>query len=38
MVNGVGAVTTGIASIIIASTKFTHGAWIVFPPHYYMWS
>lgn len=30
IVNGVGAVTTGIASIIIASTKFTHGAWIVF--------
>jgi len=30
MVNGVGAVTTGIATIIIASTKFTHGAWIVF--------
>jgi amino acid transporter len=30
VVNGVGAVTTGIATIIIASTKFTHGAWIVF--------
>ena len=30
IVNGVGAVTTGIATIIIASTKFTHGAWIVF--------
>ena len=29
LVNGVGAVTTGIATIIIASTKFTHGAWIV---------
>jgi hypothetical protein len=29
-VNGAGAVTTGIATIIIASTKFTHGAWIVF--------
>jgi len=29
-VNGVGAVTTGVATIIIASTKFTHGAWIVF--------
>lgn len=29
-VNGVGAVTTGIATIIIASTKFTEGAWIVF--------
>ncbi|MFY4730905.1 APC family permease, partial [Nitrospira sp. BLG_2] len=30
IVNGVGAVTTGIATIIIASTKFTQGAWIVF--------
>ena len=30
IVNGVGAVMTGIGSIIIASTKFTHGAWIVF--------
>ncbi|HEY5627247.1 MAG TPA: APC family permease [Nitrospira sp.] len=30
IVNGVGAVTTGIATVIIASTKFTHGAWIVF--------
>lgn len=30
VVNGVGAVTTGIATVIIASTKFTHGAWIVF--------
>ena len=30
IVNGVGAVTTGIATIIIASTKFTHGVWIVF--------
>ena len=30
MVNGVGAVTTGVATIIIAGTKFTHGAWIVF--------
>lgn len=29
-INGVGAVTTGIATIIIASTKFMHGAWIVF--------
>ena len=29
IVNGVGAVTTGIATLIIASTKFTHGAWIV---------
>ena len=30
MVNGVGAVTTGIGIIIIASTKFIQGAWIVF--------
>jgi len=30
IVNGVGAFTTGIALIIIATTKFTHGAWIVF--------
>jgi amino acid transporter len=30
VVNGAGAVTTGIATIILASTKFTQGAWIVF--------
>ena len=30
VVNGVGAISTGIAIIIIATTKFTHGAWIVF--------
>jgi len=30
IVNGAGAVTTGIATVILASTKFTHGAWIVF--------
>ena len=30
VVNGVGAVTTGIATVIIASTKLLHGAWIVF--------
>ena len=30
MVNGVGAVTTGGGIIIIASTKFIQGAWIVF--------
>jgi len=29
-VNGAGALTTGIATIIIASTKFMQGAWIVF--------
>ena len=28
-VNSVGAVTTAIATVIIASTKFSHGAWIV---------
>lgn len=30
IVNGLGALTTGIATIIIATTKFTQGAWIVF--------
>ena len=30
IVNGMGAVTTGVATVIIATTKFTHGAWIVF--------
>lgn len=30
VVNGAGAMTTGIATLIIASTKFTQGAWIVF--------
>ncbi len=29
IVNGIGAVATGIATLIIASTKFLHGAWIV---------
>lgn len=29
IVNGIGAVATGIATAIIASTKFSHGAWIV---------
>ena len=29
LVNGIGALTTAIATLIIASTKFTHGAWIV---------
>lgn len=29
VLNGVGAITTGIAMIVIASTKFTHGAWMV---------
>lgn len=30
IVNGVGAITTGIATVIIAMTKFMQGAWIVF--------
>ena len=30
IVNGIGAITTGIATTIIASTKFMQGAWIVF--------
>ncbi len=29
MINGIGAVATAIATAIIASTKFMHGAWIV---------
>ncbi len=29
IVNGMGALTTGVATVIIASTKFVHGAWIV---------
>jgi hypothetical protein len=29
VVNGVGAVATGIVTLVIASTKFLHGAWIV---------
>ena len=29
IINGIGAVATAIATIIIASTKFMHGAWIV---------
>ena len=29
MINGLGAVTTGLATLIIAGTKFIHGAWIV---------
>jgi amino acid transporter len=28
-INGIGALTTGIVAIVIAVTKFTHGAWIV---------
>jgi hypothetical protein len=29
VINGIGAVATGLATMIIASTKFLHGAWIV---------
>jgi len=29
VVNGIGALATGTATVIIASTKFIHGAWIV---------
>jgi amino acid transporter len=28
-VNGVGALVTGVVTVVIAVTKFTHGAWIV---------
>lgn len=30
VVNGIGAITTGVATVIIATTKFMQGAWIVF--------
>lgn len=29
LMNGVGAVTTGVVTVIIAGTKFMHGAWVV---------
>ena len=29
VINGLGATTTGIVAIVVASTKFTHGAWMV---------
>ena len=29
VINGVGAVTTGVVLVIVTMTKFTHGAWIV---------
>lgn len=29
LINGLGAITTGIVSIVIAVTKFTHGAWMI---------
>jgi amino acid transporter len=28
VINGIGAVVTGVVAVIIATTKFTHGAWI----------
>jgi hypothetical protein len=28
VLNGVGAVTTGVVAVVIGGTKFTHGAWI----------
>jgi amino acid transporter len=28
-INGTGAVATGVVTLVIAATKFTHGAWIV---------
>ena len=28
-VNGIGAVATGVVGVVIAVTKFTHGAWII---------
>jgi len=29
LINGVGAVTTGVVSVVVAATKFVHGAWVV---------
>lgn len=29
LLNGLGAVATGIVAIVVATTKFTHGAWMV---------
>ncbi len=29
LINGLGAVATGIVTLIVAFTKFTHGAWVV---------
>jgi amino acid transporter len=28
-INGLGAVTTGVVTVVIAITKFTHGAWVI---------
>jgi amino acid transporter len=29
LVNGLGAVATGVVTVVIAVTKFTHGAWVI---------
>jgi len=29
VINGLGALATGVVTVVIAATKFTHGAWIV---------
>lgn len=29
VINGIGAVTTAIVTLVIAATKFTHGAWMI---------
>lgn len=29
LINGIGAILTGIVTIVIGATKFTHGAWII---------
>lgn len=29
LINGIGAATTGLVAVIIAATKFTHGAWMI---------
>ncbi|HSJ51362.1 MAG TPA: APC family permease, partial [Actinomycetota bacterium] len=29
VINGIGAMTTGVVLVIVTTTKFTHGAWIV---------
>lgn len=29
LINGVGAISTGVVLLVVAATKFTHGAWII---------
>src|SRR5215210_9261557 len=29
LVNLIGAITTGVVAIVVAATKFTHGAWMI---------